>query len=240
MYWVIGGTSGIGRATATRLAEKTGLNVLATDREESDVTSYESMKAAVAQIVDSLLKFDNKLKGIVYSAGVNELEWLGEMGHSGVKDGKDVIDTNLTGFIRLMDILYDTEIVPRHLLRGLSVVAVSSDAARRPMRTSAMYCASKAGLDMAVRVAAREGAKYGVRVLAVSPGMTEGTNITDYIDSEVPRIRDWTPEEALKYERQQEVVQGRVLRQEVAQVIHTALQGPPHWTGDIITINGGR
>jgi NAD(P)-dependent dehydrogenase (short-subunit alcohol dehydrogenase family) len=55
---------------------------------------------------------------------------------------------------------------------GGSIVAISSVSARIPDRSMGLYCASKAALDMLVRVAAVEWAPT-VRVNAVAPGVTD-------------------------------------------------------------------
>ena len=55
---------------------------------------------------------------------------------------------------------------------GGSIVATSSISGRVADRGMGVYCASKAALDMVVRVAAVEWAPHGIRVNAVSPGVT--------------------------------------------------------------------
>lgn len=57
-------------------------------------------------------------------------------------------------------------------------VAVSSNSARIPRRRSLAYCASKAALSMALRVAARELADSGVAVWGYEPGLLAGTPMT--------------------------------------------------------------
>ena len=144
------------------------------------------------------------------------------------------------GFIRLMDLIMDPEVFPEEWRDGVTVLAITSDAGERPMRTSMAYCASKAGLNMAIKVAARECAAHGIRVLGIAPGMTEGTDMTKYIDRTVPELRGWTEAKTVEYEIQQEVTPGRINREELAVVAIMAANGPRHWTGDIITVNGGR
>jgi NAD(P)-dependent dehydrogenase (short-subunit alcohol dehydrogenase family) len=56
---------------------------------------------------------------------------------------------------------------------GGSCVAMSSTSAVVTNRGLAAYCASKAGLDMLVRVAADELGAQGIRVNAVRPGLTK-------------------------------------------------------------------
>lgn len=224
--WVIGGTSGIGAATADMLADVFGHNVIRSDEKDCDVTS----EFAVQKFVQDLPRLDS----VVYSAGTNYLFHLG----TGIPQAyQKVIDVNLTGFINVMDALAFTYSNPEHHIR---VVAVTSDAAIRPMRTSIAYCASKAGLDMAIRCAARELAHRGWRINGVAPGMVSGTRMSDYIDTAVPGLRGWTREFAEDYERLQEVVPGRIHPEEVAVVITEMLGWPDHFNGEIIRLNGGR
>jgi NAD(P)-dependent dehydrogenase (short-subunit alcohol dehydrogenase family) len=245
--WVIGGTSGIGEACVKRL-DDFNEDVIASDSDDCDVTDPRA-------IMNKLSYFQNNkvhVEAIVFSAGVNHLQWLHDMG-----DGKrnatwysfgmmnEVVSVNLVGFINIMSALAShpwTGVEARERLGGdpPSVVAVSSDAAVRPMRTSMAYCASKAGLDMAVKCAARELGPRGWRINAVSPGMTADTCMTEYVDDTVPGLRGWTREEAAAYEKSQEVVPGRIDPFDIAEVVVNVLYGPQHLNGAIVTINGGR
>jgi NAD(P)-dependent dehydrogenase (short-subunit alcohol dehydrogenase family) len=108
------------------------------------------------------------------------------------------------------------------------------------MRTSAIYCASKAALEMAVRVASRELAPLGWRVNAVAPGKVADTPMTSYVDQRVMEIRGWTEEQASEYERQSSPLGRMVTKEEVADVILNVLNGPQAQTGEIIAVNGGR
>lgn len=229
-YWVIGGTSGIGRATHKKLeamghkSYQTGMSADVTDPETVNRTMHRAIRAM------------GSLDGIVYSAGINRLHNVNEMGPTELAIASRVIQVNLMGFINVMA----TVVSPDPELDPLRVVAVSSDAAERPMRTSAAYCASKAGLNMAVKCFARELGPAGWRINAVAPGMTAPTEMSMYIDETVPRLRGWSVEQAAQYERSQEVVPGRIHPNEVAEVIISTLLGPDHLNGSIITINGGR
>lgn len=235
--WVIGGTSGIGKSCA-ELLEK-DMPVTATGVEEFNVRSV--VGAWRLWVRDTGFPTH-----IVYSAGTNHLGWLGD-NESWMHEA--VVNVNLVGFMRLLDALvsaardYGAGGHPfGHYPFGVkpSIVAISSDAAERPLRTSIGYCASKAGLNMAVRVAARELGPHGWRINAVSPGMTAPTGMSEYIDKRVPEIRGWTEEHALDYERSQEVTPGRIRPEDVARVVYSTIMGPQHLNGSIITVNGGR
>lgn len=234
--WVIGGTSGIGKACVERLRDHAV--VVSTGHEEFDVRSSQNQWRWMIRD----LQYPTH---IVYSAGVNHLDWLGD---GATPKHMEVVDINLIGFISLVDAMvevgwdggdhkhrgyYPGGVMPR-------IVAISSDAAERPLRTSIGYCASKAGLNMAVRVAARELGRHGWRINAVAPGMTAPTGMSEYIDKRVPEIRGWSSLQAMDYEESQEVVPGRITPAEVAEVVYSTITGPDHLNGSIITINGGR
>jgi len=53
-----------------------------------------------------------------------------------------------------------------------SIVAVSSISGTVADRDMGVYCVSKAGIDMLVKVAAAEWGGFGIRVNAVGPGVT--------------------------------------------------------------------
>lgn len=169
---------------------------------------------------------------LVYSAGVDRLDWLGQTDFVSLME---VYQVNVFGFIYLLDTLVLTQ--PEHPMR---IVLVGSDAAERPMRTSTGYCSSKAAAHMAVRTAARELGSKGWRLNVVAPGMTDETGMQEYVDDRVQAIRGWTYEGMRSYEATQEVVPGRINKVEVADVIHSTLIGPDHLNGSIITLNGGR
>lgn len=168
---------------------------------------------------------------IVYCAGVNTLQWIGEL-HQSVVD--DTFAVNVEGFIWTLN---EHEKLYPHATG--SVVAISSDASRIAMRTSISYCASKAALNMAVRVAARELAPRW-QINAVAPGIIEDTPMTDYIDEAVPAIRGWSAEEARKYERSMIPVGRRGTKQEIAHVMRDLLVAPGYLTGTIVEISGGK
>jgi NAD(P)-dependent dehydrogenase (short-subunit alcohol dehydrogenase family) len=223
--WVIGGTSGIGRAVVERCAVM-GDDVKATSENQVDVRQYLE--------ISGYFHLESWFDGVVYSAGVNGLSWIKDLDPF---SAENMLNVNVLGFMRLLQVVAEYNAAGGHQCR--SVVAISSDAATRPMRTSMAYCASKAALEMAVRCAARELAP-DTRVNAVSPGMIEGTEMTKYIDAAVPEIRGWTPDEAARYEASQVPVGRRGLTDEVAEVVFDVLHGPDFMTGSIVTVNGGR
>jgi NAD(P)-dependent dehydrogenase (short-subunit alcohol dehydrogenase family) len=171
---------------------------------------------------------------IVYSAGVNKLAWVSDLGRNRTGILAEIFSVNVLGFIDLMSA--HERWWPE--ATG-SAVVITSDAAERPMRGSTAYCASKAALNMAVRCMARELAPRW-RINAIAPGMTSDTEMTRQLDRDIPAFRGWTPEFALEYERSQIPMGRRALPEEVADLAISTLNGPEYLTGSIIAINGGR
>jgi len=223
---IIGGNSGIGQATSRAVA--CVVERYTPSLNECDVM-YEDR---VWHYFSDLVERTGDVEHLVFSAGVNWLDWIGKTAETRVQD---IFDVNVLGFIRVLNALVSVQSAPAR------VVAVSSDAATRPLRTSIAYCASKAALDQAVRVGARELGPKGWRVNAVAPGMVEDTPMSDYIDRRVPKLRGWTPEKAREYEDSQSVLKRRVTKEEVAATITWLLfEAPDAINGAIIPVNGGR
>lgn len=223
--WVIGGTSGIGEATFNLLSWDVNRHVYATGA-EADVRLRGEMEQEYVDLTEN-----GEIDEIVYSAGINSLMPFEQMNFKTVRD---IFEVNVIGFMNLLAMLQERDAT------NIRIVAVSSDAARRPMRTSSAYCASKAALDMVVKCSARELAHLGYRINAVAPGMTAPTAMSRYIDAAVPRLRGWTPEEAANYENSQAVIKRRATPQEIAETIKMILDGPDYLNGSILEVNGGR
>lgn len=218
--WVVGGTSGIGAAVVERLeAQHEGLDVFTTGK-DVDVQD--------AREIDLFAKESGPFDGIVYSAGINMLDWVEDLSTINMNM---IYDVNVTGLVRVIRSCPETQ----------RIVVVGSDAAHRPMRTSLAYCASKAALEMAVKVIAREHASDGFAINIVAPGMTDDTEMTRYIDARVPEVRDWSPEHARLYESSQIPMGRRAQPHEIAEVIvNTMFTNTSYLNGAVIEVNGGR
>lgn len=223
---VLGGTSGIGRACA-EYAARMGVVVEAVGREQYDIRDFPKLRRHIVEY---------RPTHVVYSVGINILAWA-ENALKG--DFHDLMAINVWGFIETVQILIELH-AETTLPYTPSLVAVSSDAARRPMRTSTIYCATKAALDQVVRVLARERGPAGWRINAVAPGKVTNTAMTAYVDAIVPQLRGWTREYADAYEKSSNAIGEPASPAEVAQVVMDVLFGPPSLNGAIIDVNGGR
>lgn len=211
----------IADALARNMSEDDELWV--TDRNDFDVTDEFQM--------DSYLNKNGPWDAIVYTAAVNELMWVRDITQADLVHAYTI---NVFGFVSV--VARHVEAFPQHKTR---VVTIVSDAARTPMRGSLMYCSSKAALTGVVRNLARELAPT-VTVVGVSPTVVDNTPMTDYIDEAVPKFRGWSKDEARAYESSNIPLGRRVTKQEVADTLLFAIEGPDALTGSIIEITGGK
>ncbi|WMI33153.1 oxidoreductase [Microbacterium phage RikSengupta] len=168
---------------------------------------------------------------IVYSAGVSQLKWIQDLNW---RDIDKVLDVNVAGTILVATA--HSKLFPEH--PGVRYAVIVSDAAHTPMRGSISYCVSKAAAEMAVRCMARELAPSWT-VVGISPGVVEGTAMTEALAKEIPEFRGWTEDQAREYEGTPPIGR-RVTKREVAETVLFALTGPQALNGSILTINGGK
>ena len=189
---VTGGGSGIGRATALRLAAE-GARVWVLDHDEgaaqtvaryasdqaldvraagADVADRESVRAAVQDVLNQ----GGQVDVLVNNAGIAHSDSVWE---TSSHDWGRVLDVNLTGVFHGM-----AEVLPSMTERGHgAVVNVSSDAGLVGWERQAAYCASKSGVLGLTRAGAMDAAPYGVRVNAVCPAFTRTPLVEQWIES---------------------------------------------------------
>jgi NAD(P)-dependent dehydrogenase (short-subunit alcohol dehydrogenase family) len=181
---VTGAGSGIGAATAARLAEAGVGGLVLTDRNEETVDAVAArldraglrLLPRAADVADerAWLALEEEVNGVfgrldyaVANAGVAHGEPLAEHAFDA---WRRVLAVNLDGvFLTLRSALR----LIRAGGRGGAVVVVASAAAVKAEPGIAAYGASKAGALQLARVAAREGAADRIRVNAILPGGVE-------------------------------------------------------------------
>jgi 2-hydroxycyclohexanecarboxyl-CoA dehydrogenase len=176
---VTGGASGIGAATARRLAAE-GARVAVADLNEQgardvageidgaavalDVTD----NASVAAGVDAAEEAVGPLDVLVNNAGGGE-RGVGWFIHIPAEDWEYQLRLNLHGVLAVTQ-----RVLPGMRERGRgTIVNVASEAGRDGSEMNIPYSAAKAGVIGFTKAVAREFGRYGIRCNAVSPGPIE-------------------------------------------------------------------
>ena len=182
---VTGGASGLGEATARMLAAmgaKVSIFDVQIEKAQAvaeeigglafscDVTSSESARACFSEA-----KEKHGPVGIaVNCAGIGvPSKILGKEGPQSLDFFSKVIAVNLTGSFNILRLAADemqTREANHDGERGV-VISTASVAAYEGQIGQAAYSASKGGLVSMTLPAARELARYGIRVLAIAPGL---------------------------------------------------------------------
>ncbi|APY85679.1 SDR family oxidoreductase [Streptomyces alfalfae] len=178
---VTGADSGIGRATAVRLAAA-GLDVgitWHTDEEGAERTADEvrghGRRAEVARMdlsrlpdeaaaVDRLAERLGRIDVLVNNAGTGTATPFVDLGY---EDVRRVVDVDLVGPFLC------GQHAARRMIRqgdGGRIVNVTSVHEHQPRVGAAPYCAAKGGLGLLTQVMALELAEHGITVNAVAPG----------------------------------------------------------------------
>jgi 3-oxoacyl-[acyl-carrier protein] reductase len=197
---VTGAAQGIGRAIA-RLALEQGAAVTAVDlnadalaelRTECGDAPLLTVAGSVAdpdvaaQAVSETVSRFGALHGLVNNAGITRPAMIEKMT---LQAWQQVIDVHLTGSFNFL------QAAGRHMLErarasdtsGGAIVNISSDAGRRGTIGQINYGAAKAGVMGLTMCAAREWAKYAIRVNTIGFGVVD-TPMTETIRSE--KFRD--------------------------------------------------
>jgi NAD(P)-dependent dehydrogenase (short-subunit alcohol dehydrogenase family) len=176
-FFVTGGGSGLGAATAALLA-RDGANVLVADLQpgetgyfvETDVLDETSVRRAVKTAVDEL----GGLHGVVNCAGIGGAGLVvGKQGEPLPLDAfRRVVEINLVGTFNVIRLaaaaMIGNEPTPDGE-RGV-IVNTASNAAYDGQVGQAAYAASKGGVVSLTLPIARELARHGIRVMTIAPG----------------------------------------------------------------------
>jgi 2-hydroxycyclohexanecarboxyl-CoA dehydrogenase len=236
---VTGGASGIGAATARRLAAE-GARVAIGDvnvdgaREVAgeldgfacvlDVTDTGSVNAAVAAAREALGEIDvlvNNAGTDLFSYFVNSDEGLWDF----------VLGVNLRGVLAVTHAVLPS----MQERRTGAIVNVASEAGRVGSQGSAVYSAAKAGVIGFTKAIARESARYRVRCNAVAPGPIE----TPLLNSAPQLLGELG--ERLKQGMVNTTVMGRAGEPEevAAAIAFLASDDASYVTGQTLNVSGG-
>jgi NAD(P)-dependent dehydrogenase (short-subunit alcohol dehydrogenase family) len=173
-------TSGAAAQTVAEQIEVLGGRAAAI---RADVRHRAEVEAMVSRTVEAF----GQLDVLVNNAGAQPLVSLLEMTES---QWDEVIETNLRG------VCLCTQVAAAQMIRqggGGAVVNIASIEAENPAPHHSHYDASKAGLVMYAKAAARELGPHGIRVNAVSPGVIWSEGIEAAWPDGVARFRAAAP-----------------------------------------------
>ena len=171
---VTGASSGIGEATAERLA-KAGYRVYGTSRRGAqagdrsfemlslDVTSDESVEAAI----DEVMRRDGRIDLLVNNAGFGVAPAGAE--ESSLDQARSIFETNFFGLIRMT-----RAIVPHMRLQGSGrIINIGSVLGFLPMPYGALYAATKHAVEGYSESLDHELRTRGIRVSVIEPAYTK-------------------------------------------------------------------
>lgn len=191
---ITGAASGIGRATAERLASEGARLLLCDVQDEAAAETAELCRKAgaearalhcdvsddahVAQAIGAVVEHYGKLDVVCNVAGILK---YGHLADFSVEDFQRVIDINLTGTFRMC-----RAAVPHLLESGGNIVNAASTAGEKGLPYGAAYSASKGGVLALTRAIAVEFGDRGIRANCVCPGSIKtpmtSQNLPDGVD----------------------------------------------------------
>ena len=247
--FLTGGSSGIGRAAAIRLAAN-GWRVAVSGRTESELVAVREeieeqgndALAVVADLQDEKALRDGitrvvqkwgRLDTVFANGGINGT-WT-DLENLSIDDWDKTLSINLRGTFLTVKLAY-----PHLKKTGGSVIVTSSVNGTRMFSNqgATAYAVSKAGQVAMVKMLAIELARHKVRINAVCPGAID-TEIEDNTEREMPkgeRMRVEFPEGKIPLTGTRK---GRP--QQIADLVHfLASEKSSHITGSVIHIDGAQ
>lgn len=170
---ITGAASGIGAATATRLAAEGAKKLILVDLDEEKLRDFGftlpcERQPIIGDVTDPELWANADLTGLTHAVVNAGIGAGGPILDSSFEDWRRVLSVNLDGtFLTLqaaMRAMRD---------RGGAIVLTASVAGLKAEPGIAAYGASKAAVIQLARVAAKEGAPLGIRVNSIAPGGVE-------------------------------------------------------------------
>jgi NAD(P)-dependent dehydrogenase (short-subunit alcohol dehydrogenase family) len=208
--FLTGAASGIGRATALKLAAQ-GAELFLTDRNAEglaetvadaralgatvsahralDIADYDAVAAFAADIHDAIEGPNPSMDVVMNIAGVSAWGTVSQLSH---RHWESMISINLMGPIHVIETFVPPMVAAG---RGGHLVNVSSAAGLVALPWHAAYSASKYGLRGASEVLRFDLARHGIGVSVVVPGAVKTPLVQSVeiagVDREHPQVRKW-------------------------------------------------
>jgi NAD(P)-dependent dehydrogenase (short-subunit alcohol dehydrogenase family) len=236
---VVGGASGIGKATALRFADL-GADVAILDIQDvagdvvraieergrraffrrTDITDFDAVKQSVQGVITTLGKIDS----LANVAGWNEHSFFMQQDPA---FWHKVININMWGQIHTARAVLDHMVERR---KG-SIVTVASDAGRVGTNGETIYSVAKGGIIAFTKSLSREVTRFGIRVNCVSPGPTQTPMMTATMEHQPKLIEKMNSLIPMRRVAQPE--------EQAEAIVFLASDSASFITGQTLSVNGG-
>ncbi|MDP7537252.1 MAG: SDR family NAD(P)-dependent oxidoreductase [Methylococcales bacterium] len=205
-FFVTGANSGLGKATTRQLiklnANVVGADLIINEAQQTaseslfihmDVTNVESIEAALTTATERF----GTIHGLVNCAGILVAERILKKDGSlfCLENFRRCLDVNLVGtfnMIRLMTRLLSNNTPNSNGECGI-IINTSSIAAYEGQVGQVAYAASKAGINGMTLPLSRELADFGIRVMAIAPGIFSTPLLADMNITQSKNLEQQTP-----------------------------------------------
>ena len=195
VFIITGASSGIGKATALKLAKNNVSVVLTARREEKleklkdeiernggkalVVTGDVTKKEDFEKVVSKTLEEYKTINGIINNAGLMPISYIKNLK---TDEWETMVDVNIKGVLNGVAAILPTLIKNK----GGHIVNISSTAAYKYFPGGAVYCATKAAVKMFSEGLRQELApKYGINVTSIEPGAVSTELLDTITDKEI-------------------------------------------------------
>ncbi len=179
---ITGATSGIGMATAKRLATE-GFKLILTGRREARLTALKESLSKQTEVLT--LNFDVRDKELVFKSlqslpeafknidvlinNAGNAHGLGPIDQADIDDFESMIDINVKGLLYV-----SKAIMPQMVARKSGhIVNIGSIAGKEVYPNGNVYCASKHAVDAISKAMRIDLNAHGIRVGEINPGLVE-------------------------------------------------------------------
>jgi NAD(P)-dependent dehydrogenase (short-subunit alcohol dehydrogenase family) len=242
---VTGGTKGIGKAIAERLA-RAGASVIITARNHPEATDSNfhfipadlAVASEVTKVADEIHELFGGVDILVNNMGANTYPGGGFRTLTDTH-WDEALQVNLLSSVRL-----DRALIPKMLEKKSGVIIhISSSSSQFPIWESTLaYSAAKAALNAYSKMLADETGPQGLRVLTVSPGLTKTDAMAAFLN-DLAATAGTTAEEMTQklFERVGGVPLGRMANpEETAELVYFLVSPKASYiTGANYIIDGG-
>ncbi len=237
---VTGASRGIGKAIALAFAdagadvaissrkqealEKVAGDIRALGRQALPVAAHSREPEDLRRLVTTVKEQFGRIDILVNNAGTNPV--MAPIWDIEERTWYQIINTNLKGYFLL------SQLAARLMIeqRGGNIINISSVGGLSPDKGLAIYCISKAGINMLTKALALELGEYSIRVNAIAPGVVR-THMSQAI---------WTNEEIMQQEFAHTPLKRISEPEEVARLALYLVSGAASYiTGQVVVMDGG-